>query len=87
MENTKKIELKEYHIGETTSIIIENVSKETLMTADEYIKFCNDNNEKGVYSQSFFAPEKAVIEHGIKLELFCIASENGERVLYYKSTK
>ncbi len=87
METSKKQpeKLQEFYIGERTTLTIENVSVPTLMTRTDYNKFSQEQNEKGIYSQTFFAPNDAVIEHGIKLKLFCTAFENGNHVLYYKS--
>lgn len=86
----EKQEKFKFHIGERTTFTIENVSKPTFMTTQEFIDFSKKELEKGNIPISYFSPDKGklIFENGsFDMERVCEAHENGDVVIYYKTIK
>lgn len=91
-ENTKenKEELREYYFFETTTLTIENVSKKTLMTSQEYEYRCQELAKRDILPSVIFEPEEYTLTIGklsMKIKKFCSATEDGKLFTYYKSVE
>lgn len=73
------------------TITIENIVKLKNISFDEYKKIDKEIQSKGEYIHTLYAPtEFEFIDKNklnVRLELFCVAEENGENVPYYKFIK
>ncbi len=82
MENKKTIGI---YSNNKTSIIIENIVTEKQVPFSEYLKFSKSGNPLS----TFFIPKEGDLidenNRRLKLQLFCVAEENGKKTLYYKS--
>lgn len=89
VENTEKT--IEFYKHTKDSITIENIVKMEKISFDEYKKIDADIQYKGDFIHTFYAPKEFEFidknKLNVRLELFCVASENGENVPYYKFIK